>query len=111
MCNSKVLKMLSTCEEGYISECACCRRMSLVFENIYLQMTLPDLESFSKQLRTKANVWKMETHVGNNKKIVLQTPFENTYFCFTEKEYSSLERLTSQAITNLYRKNYLISLN
>jgi hypothetical protein len=111
MCESNSLKMVSTCKEGYVSECTCCQRMSLVFENIYLQMTLPDLQSLNKQLCTKANVWKVDTFVGNNKKIVLQTPFSNTFFCFTEKEYSSLERLTSQAITNLYRKDYLTNLN
>jgi hypothetical protein len=103
--------MLSKCKEGYISECEGCQRMSLVFENIYLHMTLSDLQSFNKQLSKKFNVWKMDTYVGNNKKIVLQTPFENTFFCFTEKEYFSLERLTSSAITNLQRENYLNNFN
>ncbi|MFB0946892.1 MAG: hypothetical protein QMB24_12225, partial [Spirosomataceae bacterium] len=107
MCNSTSFKIVSKCKEGYISECAGCQRMSLVFENIYLHMTLPDLQSFSRQLTTKTNVWKMDTYVGNKKKIVFQTPFENTFFCFTEKEYFSLERLTSSAVTNLYRQNYL----
>lgn len=111
MCDSNSLKMVSTCQEGYISECTGCQRMSLIFENIYLLITRSDLESLNKQLCTKANVWKMDTYVGNKKNIVLKTPFENTYFCFTEKEYYALKRLTSEALTNLYRDNYLNNIN
>lgn len=111
MCHSKSLKMLSTCPQGYVASCEGCQRISFVFENIYLLFSVAELRAFHEQIEKKINVFKMDTYVGNRKTIILQTPFCNTYFCFSQKEYFTLENLISEALQKTQFYQFQINLN
>ncbi len=111
MCDSNSLTMLATCPQGYVATCDGCGRISVVFENIYLLLSEGELINLNTQLVKKINAFKMETYVGNKKKIMFQTPFSNVYFCFTENEYVALQKLTTAALTQHHQKQYLSFLN
>lgn len=114
MCADNSIQILSQSEHGCIYLCKNCGVYNVVFKNIFLFLSEIEIYSLSNIFQKGIGVQELEKPIWQGRSVLVQTPFQNMYFCFDKQEYQEFSFLLSASSCAITQRKVLfnnISLN
>jgi hypothetical protein len=84
-------RMLTECDNGYISECNCCRQLNFAYKNIVLEFPQEDLIRFLEWLIEFRHQPESYQPLPHHRDRVYRSPLDNLYLAFNSHELQEIE--------------------
>ena len=105
---SEKFKILSTCKEGYIGVCTCCREFSLAYNNLLITFPEEGMINFYHWLQGGAKSSKNKVAMQHNRNSLFKGPAANFYMAFNDREIEEILNMIREAMLIVEAKKIIM---